>query len=365
MGNSFRMMIKTVVAAALVVAVASCSGKDDEHGLKGTVKGAAEGAYVALEATNDLGAWYCVDSVAVDAGGNFFIAYDLPDSPELYRVRYGDRYVYLPVDSMGASLQLTADATGFDRGFRLTGSPTADKFTRLELDVQRVEALADADSTEALKQRIYNNYIAPGKGDILSYYILTRSYGDGRLIEYTDPLYAAVATAFQTYHPDDPHTPSLVEQAKKGVAERRKALGQRNVVEAPTVAIIDMEFADMQGRKHKLSDLTGKGRRVVLVFSSMGAADAPALNRMLRGVYDEGLADIYQVCYDTDHLVIKNGSKGLPWTVVQDPDGTASSMLLKYNVSTLPTMFIYDSRGELQQRVAEPDDLRSVLANVG
>lgn len=360
--KSHKHISTIILATAMAAGMCACSEKE-EHGLRGTINGAKEGTYAILETTDQFGLWYCVDSAKVSGSGEFFIPFEAPKSPEIYRLRYADNYLYMPIDSV-IDLTLKTDASHFNKGFTLSGSKLADNFTAFERDAQRVEAIANPDSTEALKMRTYNKYIATGRGDILSYYILTRSFGGGHLIEYTDPLYSAVATSFQAHRPNDPHTAALVERAKQGQTERRKAKGQRNVIEAQQIAMIDMEFADMQGRKHKLSDVAGKGKPTILAFTAMSAEDTPALNRSLRSIYDEGRANIYEVCYDADHLIISNASKGLPWVVVQDPAGAKSRILLQYNVSELPTMFIYDSRGELQQRASNTDELRRMLQSI-
>ncbi len=356
------MTRRHLALSAIITAVvfgSSCSHKE-KHGLKGNIKGAKENSYAVLEAPNEFGFWYSVDSAKVDGEGNFFIPYTPPQSPELYRVRYNDKYIYLPLDST-ETLTLSASASAFDIDFTLAGSRLAENMTAFEREARRVEAMANADSTEAFKRRVYSRYMSDGKGDMLSYYILTRAFGDGHLIEYTDPLYTAVANAFQTYRPDDRHTAALVARAKEGQAVRRKAKGQVNVIEAEETAIIDMEFPDLKGNKHRLSDNVGKGKPTILVLTSMNATENPGLTRTLRSIYEEGAADIYEVCYDTDLLVIENGTKGLPWTIVRDPNGLNSGILLKYNVSSLPTMFIYDSHGELSQRASTAEELRKLL----
>lgn len=359
------MKLKHLTITALIAAtfvMASCSDKN-KHGIKGNIKDAPEGSYAVLEAPNDFGYWYAIDSAKIDSDGDFFIAYDAPKSPELYRVRYGDRFVYLPLDST-ESLTLTGSAEAFDKDFVLSGSKLADNLTAFEREARRIEKIANPDSTEAFKRRVYNQYMAQSKGDMLSYYILTRSFGDGYLIDFTDPIYSAVANAFQTYLPNDPHTAALVQRATEGQALRRKAKGHRNVVEAQEIAIIDMEFPDLKGKNHKLSESVGKGKPTVLVFTSFASPDNVAVSRALRTIYEAGEADVYEVCYDTDHLVIENGAKGLPWIVVRDPEGLKSKMLLQYNVGALPTMFIYNSRGELSQRASTPEELRELLKKV-
>lgn len=361
------MIRRFLLPAALCLAaisIASCSGKKEEegHGLKGEITGAREGAEVILEAANDLGRWYAVDTAEI-SDGKFFLPYDVPEEPDIYRVNFGGKYVYVPVDS-SENLVLKSSAAAFDKDFRLSGSRLAERFTAFEHDAMRVEALANPDSTEALRRRAYDTYIKDAKGDILSYYIVARPYAGGFLIDYTDPIFSAVATAYQTYRPNDRRTASLVEAAKRGQAERRVARGQRRVIQAPESAIIDLDLPDTSGKRHMLSQIVGRGKPTVLLLTSMKASATPEVHRVLRSIYEAGQADVFEVAYDTDHLVIGSGAKGLPWTVVYDPDGLDAFSLVQYNVSYLPTMFIYDSNGELKERAADIDQLRRLLPTV-
>lgn len=361
------MIKKLYICAALCMAaisITSCSGKsgDEGHGLKGEITGAKDGSQVVLEATNDLGYWYPIDTAEIKSG-KFFIPYEIPEEPDIYRVKYGDKFVYMPVDS-AENLVLKSSAKEFDKDFVLSGSPLADRFTAFEHDAMRVEALNNPDSTEALKLRAYTNYIKDAKGDILSYYILVRPYDGGYLINYTDQIFSAVATAFQTYRPNDKRTQMLVETAKRGQAERRKARGERKVIQAPESAIIDLDLPDVKGKNHKLSELTKQGKPTILVLTSMKAGETSTLHRYLKSIYDSGKANIYEVAYDTDHLVINNSSQGLPWTIVYDPDGMNAYSLVQYNVAQLPTIFIYDSKGDLKERAANTEQLRKIFPGV-
>lgn len=353
-----KLLISALFASAVLL---SGCGDKDKHGLSGNIKDAAEGTFAVLEAVNDYGYWYPVDSAEIDKNGDFFIPYEAPHAPQLYRVRYAGKYVYLPLDST-ERLTLKAHAHNFDKSFTLSGSKLADRFTAFEREAQRVEALQNPDSTDAFRKRVYEQYLAGSHGDMLGYYILTRPFDDGYLIEYTDPLFSAVANTFLTYLPDDPHTQALVEAAKQGQAERRRRNGYHNVMEAQQIALIDVDLPDLSGAKHKLSDNVAKGKPTVLFFTSFASDDNAAVTRTLKTLYEAGKADVFEVSLDTDHLVISNGAKGLPWTVVYDPDGLSSELLLKYNIGSLPVMFIYDSKGELVQRAANSDELHKYLS---
>ena len=352
--------LKVTVLIALCALFVSCGNKE-KHGISGNIKGASDNSYVVLEATNDFGLWYPLDSAKIGDNGDFFIPFDSPASPQLYRVRYEGKYVYLPLDST-ENLTLKSSAKAFDSDFVLSGSPLADNLTRFEREARHVEAINNSDSTDAFRRHVYATYLEPGKGDMLSFYILTRHIGDAPLIDYTDPLFWAVANNFMTYRPDDPHTATLVELAKSGQAMRRKAKGYQAVMEAPEIALLEIELPDKSGVIRRLSDVVGKGKPTVLAMTSFSSEENAALNRALRTIYETGQAQIFEVVFDTDRLIIENGAKDLPWTVVVDPDGFNSSQLINYNVSSLPTMFIYDSRGELSQRASSTEELHKLLS---
>lgn len=350
--------VSGLIAASTFLLLASCGSK--EHGLNGTLSDAENGSYIVLETTDIYGRWYPLDSAAIDSEGKFFLPYAAPSAPELYRLRFGESYIYMPVDST-EELTLTASAKDFSRSFTLAGSAQAEGLTRFEKEASRIEALRNTDSTDVFRRRVYTEYLQNSKGDLLSYYILTRRFDEGHLIEYTDPIYWAVANLYSTYRPDDKRTKALVERARQGQAEVRRSKNQGVVMEAAEIALIDIELPDSQGTMRRLSEVASKGKPTILVFTTMSSQQTPAINMALRSIYDAGEANIYEVCIDNDVLTFSNGAKGLPWPVVRDDKGADSENLIRYNVGSLPAFFIYDSRGELQQSAGTVEDARNHL----
>lgn len=346
-------------AAALLLSLGACNNTPQFH-VEGSLSGKPAGA-VILERNDPQVGWIAVDSVTPGADGTFTLSYEAPSAPEMFRLSNAGHYVYLPVDSV-ETLTLSAPAGDISRGFTLTGSRQADQLTAFERDATRIEALANADSTAAFRRAVYDTYLRPSHGDILSYYILSRRMGDGYLIEYTDPLYWAVATSFQTYRPDDPHTKALVERAAQGQKEARKGAGRGQVVQATQTAMIDIELPGTDGKKHKLSSQLCKGKPVLLVFYGMTYKDSPELNRRLNQLYTSGRADIYQVCLDADQYAWAQAAKALPWRVVYDPDGLQSRAAASYNLASVPAFFIYNVAGEL---TASAPDLASAVTHLG
>lgn len=350
-----------VLLIALCAAVCSCT-----KGRKFTVEGQLEGKApekVSLERNDPQAGWIMVQEVHPGDDGSFSLSYEAPDYPQLFRIGCGGKYVYLPVDST-ENFALKANSADISRGFTLSGSPQAQAMTTFEAEASRIEACDNPDSVESFKRRVFNNYLKEAKANIFSYYVLTRKMGDGYLIDYTDPLYAAVATSFKTYKPDDPHTQLLAEQAIKGRREVNRRKGKQQVVKAHQSAMIEVELPDIDDRKVRLSSLLGKGKPVVLAFGGLTIPDATAINMQLRKIYDAGQADIYQVCLDSDRFVWAQGAKGLPWTVVFDPEGLRSTAAMRYNLASVPAYFVYNRSGELVSSTGSVTELPSLLSNL-
>ncbi|MCM1319573.1 MAG: DUF4369 domain-containing protein [Muribaculaceae bacterium] len=318
---------------------------------------------VALERLGDNGEWIAIDSVAPDKDGSFKFKSDAPDFPELYRIAVNGKYVYLPVDSTEV-FTLNANVADISRGFKLTGSPQADAMTAFEAEFIKVEGYNNPDSTYNFKRRVYNRWLKDAKGNIFSYYVLTRPMGQGYFIEYTDPVYRAVATAFNTFRPDDPHTPLLAENARIGVGEDRRRKGITTQYEAKEISFVDFKLPDVNGDSIPLSSVVLKGKPTVLVFGGMSLESSAASNSELRKLYEGGRANIYHVCMDQDRFAWKRGASQVPWTVVYDSNGIYGTPAISYNIpnaKTLPIYFIFDSTGELVQSTSNLNTLPSLI----
>ncbi len=355
MSSNHIFSIFSIALAAL--SLVSC--KEKGFSVEGSVKGAS-GRMITLERQDPVAGWIGVDSMTIAGDGTFDFSAPAPECPEMFRLRLDGRYVYLPVDSI-ESLSLRADAASFDTSFSLAGSRQAEQLTEFEHEALRVEGYNNPDSVKAFKRRVYDKYLRDSRGSILSYHILTRPMGDGWLIDYTDPLYAAVATSFEAYRPSDPHTAMLAARAREGQAQRRKMSGKGVKLQASSTGMIEIALPGLDAKERRLSSMLGKGKPVIVAFVAMTREDTPAVNRELRRLYDAGRADVYEVCLDADQFAWREASRALPWTVVIDPDGAESRVALQYNVGSLPVFFIYDSRGDLVQSTGRVTEISSFL----
>ncbi|MDE6242414.1 MAG: AhpC/TSA family protein [Muribaculaceae bacterium] len=352
-----KSVYRIFAGALAALMLAGCS--KSEFSVEGSVKDGA-GRTMALERQNPMAGWLLVDSVKIEGDGSFRFTAPAPEVPEMYRLSLGGKYVYMPVDSLD-HLTLSTSAKAFDRDFKLSGTPQAEQLTAFEREAMKVEAYANSDSTAAFRKRVYNQYLRDARGNLLSYHILTRPMNGGWLIDYTDPLYSAVATAFETYRPNDPRTAQLAARAREGVAQRKRNSGTGKRMTATSISMIPISLPGLDGNVASLESLLGKGKPVVVAFVVMTREDTPAINRQLRKLYEAGKADVYEVCLDADQFAWRQAARPLPWTVVFDPDGDRSPAALRYNVGSVPAFFIYNSAGELVQSTGDASAIESLL----
>lgn len=343
----------------LLAGIVSCS--EPSFTVKGDIEG-ADNVSVLLEKSDFHGRWVVIDSTRTNSSGRFSLSRPAPGSPEIFRLELNGRYVYLPVDST-ETITVSTSATAFDTGFTLSGTPQAERMERFEKDLIALPANVSSDSLDAFKRRVYMDYLREGNGSIVSYYVLTKTLGNRFLFDPVDDYkyYAAVATSFRHFRPDDPHTALLEQTTLDAMRRHNVATGKQQVLEGTEVVLIDMELPNENGDNVSLSSVAGQGRPTVLVFSLMNEPESPAINARLRNLHNHSNLNIYQVSVDADQYAWREAARNLPWTTVFEPAGLQSRSLMEYNVSQLPAFFIYNSKGELTDRAADLDELQRKL----
>ena len=199
--------------------------------------------------------------------------------------------------------------------------------------------------------------------------MLTKIVGDKPLFDAADhddaKYYAAVATQFEQYRPNDPHGKMVRDAALNALKQRNTAQGKRKVISAPELKVLDIELPNEKEQNVKLSDLVGKGKPVVVVFAMMNMEESPAFNRELAQIYQRkgGAVQFYHISFDADQYAWREAARNLPWITVVDPTGAHSNSLRDYNVGQLPAFFIYDAAGDLRDRAQTLDELNKKLAS--
>lgn len=366
--------------ALMAAMLTSCNNK--KFHINGTVTEAKD-SVLYLE-NMSLDGPVVVDSVKLDDKGAFSFSGKAPDDPEFYRLRIAGQIINLSVDST-ETVDVKASYPSMATGYTVDGSAECATIRELalkQIDLQnRVIAVQNnpnlgydltRDSigklVAAYKEDIKRNYIYKAPMRASSYFALFQTLGNMLIFnprENADDVkvFAAVATSWDTYHPDalrGKNLHNIAIEGMKNVRIMRNKMAAQNIDASKVNVsnIIDISLLDNQGNRRSLTDL--KGKVVMLdfhVFGSNGSTKRIMEMRELYNKYHDRGFEIYQVAFDPDEHFWKTQTAALPWISVRDPQGLQSQNLAAYNVSSIPTFFLIDRNNEVKKRDSQITDI--------
>lgn len=366
--------------ALMAAMLTSCNNK--KFHINGTVTEAKD-SVLYLE-NMSLDGPVVVDSVKLDDKGAFSFSGKAPDAPEFYRLRIAGQIINLSVDST-ETVDVKASYPSMATGYTVDGSAECATIRELalkQIDLQnRVIAVQNnpnlgydltRDSigklVAAYKEDIKRNYIYKAPMRASSYFALFQTLGNMLIFnprENADDVkvFAAVATSWDTYHPDalrGKNLHNIAIEGMKNVRIMRNKMAAQNIDASKVNVsnIIDISLLDNQGNRRSLTDL--KGKVVMLdfhVFGSNGSTRRIMEMRELYNKYHDRGFEIYQVAFDPDEHFWKTQTAALPWISVRDPQGLQSQNLAAYNVSSIPTFFLIDRNNEVKKRDSQITDI--------
>ena len=348
-------------ALGFAAVVASCSS-DPEFSISGKIENAADKTLL-LERPDHAGIWNAIDSIHLKDNGKFSFKSIAPDSPEIYRLALDGQYIYFPVDSI-EHLSLNADARTFATSYSIEGSENAVTLSSFEKELlDYAPKLSIADSAASFKRKVYTKYLQDARGSVVSYYILTKTVNDSPLFstEEDGKYFAAVATSFKQFRPDDPRTALLEQTATQLRRQRLSANGKRTLIEAQEVSLFPINLPDEKGNNKALSDIVGNGTPTALIITDFTDPDTPAFNIELKKLYDAGNLKVYNVGIDSDQIDWRNAASNLPWTTVFATPTQINDIAADYRFTELPAIYLIDRQGNLTSRHADLSALKKSL----
>lgn len=366
--------------ALMAAMLTSCNNK--KFHINGTVTEAKDSVLYLEDMSLD--GPVVVDSVKLDDKGAFSFSGKAPDAPEFYRLRIAGQIINLSVDST-ETVDVKASYPSMATGYTVDGSAECATIRELalkQIDLQnRVIAVQNnpnlgydltRDSigklVAAYKEDIKRNYIYKAPMRASSYFALFQTLGNMLIFnprENADDVkvFAAVATSWDTYHPDalrGKNLHNIAIEGMKNVRIMRNKMAAQNIDASKVNVsnIIDISLLDNQGNRRSLTDL--KGKVVMLdfhVFGSNGSTKRIMEMRELYNKYHDRGFEIYQVAFDPDEHFWKTQTAALPWISVRDPQGLQSQNLAAYNVSSIPTFFLIDRNNEVKKRDSQITDI--------
>ena len=360
---------------------ASCD-QNKNFKVKGVVSG-ADGQVMYLENVG-VSSVEVIDSVMLNAAGNFNFKKDRPAYPEFYRLRLNNQLINFSVDST-ETVSFVADAGTFATSYTVEGSENSKaikKITLAQLDAnQMIQRLREklkegaiADTTFARKvveaseeyKEVARQYIYKAPMSTAAYFALFQQV-DGLLFfdlysKEDSRAYGAVATSLDHFYPESPravHLHNLALQSLKVIRSQREIDLQH--VKTKEISYLDIELPNLSSEIVKLSDVA-KGKAVLVNFTAYSSEWSPALNLEFRDLYQKYHAkglEVYQVSLDADLHFWKNASSNLPWVCVRDPQSVYSQVAALYNVKQLPAIFIIDRKGGTIKRVLALENMEA------
>lgn len=373
-------MSALAAAALMVVALASCDNR--KFHVDGTITEAKDS--VLYFENMSLDGPVTVDSVKLDGNGTFSFSDKAPEAPEFYRLRIAGQIINLSVDST-ETITVKAAYPQMATGYTVEGSAECAVIKELALKqiglLNRVIAIESDNSigfdatrdsvarlVEAYKHDIKLNYIFKAPMRPSSYFALFQTLGsrlifDPRQSEDDIKAFAAVATSWDTYHPNSVRGKNLHNIAIQGmrnvrIVRNRQAAQAIDASKVSEANLIDIALLDNNGNTRRLTDL--KGKVVMLDFHVFGADGSTKRIMQMRDIYNKYHAaglEIYQISLDPDEHFWKTQTAALPWISVRDPQGIQSQNLALYNVTSIPTFFLIDKTNTLRKRDVQVKDL--------
>lgn len=375
------MKMTRLLPVAAIVAVLGLLAACQKKGF--TVEGnitAAKDSVLYLEHMS-LNGPVKTDSVKLGKDGRFAFSGEAATSPEFYRLRIADQLVNIAVDST-EHITVKAQYPDMSAGYTVEGSAECAKMKELVLKQMNLQttlnaiaanpALSVAQVTDSIaaslnayKDEVKRNYIFKEPMKAYAYFALFQTVNLGgapvlifnpRNSEDDVKVFAAVATSWDTYFPNEERGTNLHNIAIEGMKNVRIIRARQQVPEVdPKVidqsGIVNITLPDNHGNLRSLASL--KGKVVLLDFHLFAAKESVKRIMMLRELYNKyhsrGL-EIYQVSVDPNEHFWKTQTASLPWISVRDDAGAQSANLARYNVQQIPTYFLLDKNANPYKR---------------
>lgn len=310
-----------------------------------------------------------VDTIKADASGHFNYKVKLTgNEPYFYYLHVGGRPVASMVLLPDDRVTVTAPATG---DFTVTGSEESvllqqvnNRFSEVIDAMNAITSSVDENSTESevkaantALNKLYIDYkreaikyMVEHPRSITSAVVAFQRFNDEVPLfgEATDAiLLKTVADSLALVYPRS----EFVVALRDVVSARSRSLEMASRLdEVGESSFPELVMPDVDGRMRKLSDL--EGNVIVLSFWSVSQNDHKMFNVDMADIYaryhDKGL-EVYQVSFDIDKPTWAAAvrSQGLPWISVNDGYGIESAAAAAYNIQQIPTMYVFDKKGDL------------------
>ena len=381
--KSIKHQVALVVAALAIIGTTACTER--KFHVDGTIENAADSTLYFENMS--LNGPVKVDSVKLSADGSFSFDGKAPSAPEFYRLRIAGQIINIAIDST-ETVNVKAQYPGMASQYEVSGSDDCTRIKELaimQMQLQnQINMIANnpqlgADAVNDSINKVIENYKGIVKTQYIfkepmkasSYFALFQTlYAGGQSLLIFNPrssaedvkVFAAVATSWDTFYPNEERGENLHNIAIEGMKDVRLLQSRMagttiDASKIQTTGIIDFTLADNKGVQRSLSSL--KGNVVLLDFHLFANEKSMQRIMMLRELYNKYHAagfEIYQVSVDPDEHFWKTQTAALPWVSTRVDENTQKVLQL-YNVGQIPTFFLLDKNCNVVKRDVQIKDI--------
>ncbi|MEI7502115.1 MAG: thioredoxin family protein [Paludibacter sp.] len=376
-------MKKSLFLLLIVISIVSCKQNNRFH-VTGIVKDAA-GEMLYIEHTGLLNT-ATIDSVKLDAKGDYKFQSKRPAYPDFYRLRLNNKVIAFSVDSC-EEIIIDAKSANFATEYEVKGSDASKLIQRLRISVMNIQRKAN-ELTSDLSAQEKNSRIADIEKDIeahkelarkmilqnprstAAYYAIYQKVNDTYLfspyVKKDKPYCAAVATSYNAFMPDYERTKNLYNLVMDAIKTERKAKQDEawsEVLKTSGTGYIDIALKDNNNVQRTLSELVGK--LILIDFSAYESKESVNYTFALRDLYNKyhnkGF-EIYQISLDQNKLLWQQSTRNIPWICVRDDNGPNTTYVASYNISSIPTTFLMTKQGTIIARSLGFKELEKEIA---
>ena len=375
----------TALALAALAIIGTTACNERKFYVDGTIENAADSTLYFENMS--LNGPVKVDSVKLSADGSFSFDGKAPSAPEFYRLRIAGQIINIAIDST-ETVNVKAQYPSMASQYEVSGSDDCTRIKELaimQMQLQnQVNMIANnpqlgADAVNDSINKVIENYKGIVKTQYIfkepmkasSYFALFQTlYAGGQSLLIFNPrssaedvkVFAAVATSWDTFYPNEERGENLHNIAIEGMKDVRLLQSRMagttiDASKIQTTGIVDFTLADNKGVQRSLSSL--KGNVVLLDFHLFANEKSMQRIMMLRELYNKYHAagfEIYQVSVDPDEHFWKTQTAALPWVSTRVDENTQKVLQL-YNVGQIPTFFLLDKNCNVVKRDVQIKDI--------
>lgn len=375
----------TALALAALAIIGTTSCNERKFHVDGTIENAADSTLYFENMS--LNGPVKVDSVKLSADGSFSFDGKAPSAPEFYRLRIAGQIINIAIDST-ETVNVKAQYPGMASQYEVSGSDDCTRIKELAIMQMQLQSQINmiannpqlgADAVNDSINKVIENYKGIVKTQYIfkepmkasSYFALFQTlYAGGQSLLIFNPrssaedvkVFAAVATSWDTFYPNEERGENLHNIAIEGMKDVRLLQSRMagttiDASKVQTTGIIDFTLADNKGVQRSLSSL--KGNVVLLDFHLFANEKSMQRIMMLRELYNKYHAagfEIYQISVDPDEHFWKTQTAALPWVSTRVDENTQKVLQL-YNVGQIPTFFLLDKNCNVVKRDVQIKDI--------